>query len=158
MRAHTRVTRELLGEVPVISQVNVPVGVGQGASLAGEPAPAPDPINGRSVVVGRDGWLFLSNEFELACRPGRAPSDVIASVRRLASILERSGRRLVVGIPPDKGSMVPSLVPGDYPLKACAERARAERSAVLRSAALPGFVDMKAALGRSRDGPAGPST
>lgn len=149
VRVHTRVTRELLGEVPVVGQVNVPVGVGQGAALAGEPARA-DPINGGSVVVGRDGWLFLSNEFERACRPGRAPADVIASVRRLASILERSGRRLVLGIPPDKGSMVPSLVPDDYPLKACSERARAQRAAVLHSAALPGFVDLEAVLAREQ--------
>jgi hypothetical protein len=149
VRVHSDVTRELFGEVNVSRPVAAaPVGLGQSGALGGEPKVSQDRASARGVVVGRDGWLFIEEEFQEACHPGHAPSGVIASAARLADILRRSGRELVLAIPPDKGSMVPGLVPDGYALKGCSERARARRMAALRAARISGFVDLQAVLTR----------
>jgi hypothetical protein len=146
VRFYGRVSRSLLGEVAVIGQVSAPVGIGQSGALAGRTPRAPEPISGTSVVIGRDGWLYLDQEFELACHPGLSVGDALASARRLSEIVSRSGRRLVIGVAPDKSSVVPQFVPDEYALKGCAERARAGRLAALRASSLPALVDLRAAL------------
>jgi len=143
VRLHSSLSRDVLGEAPATGQVSGPVGIGETGRLAGG---TPARSRGPRVVVGDDGWLFLSDEFSRACRPGRPPAEVLAAAARLGSIIRRSGRRFVIAVAPDKSSVMADRVPGDYALAACAERSRTERLAALRAARLPGFVDLEALL------------
>ena len=102
------------------------------------------------MVVGDNGWLYLGDSFVTACRPLRTSAEVISQIRRLASIVRRSGRRFLFALPPDKASLVPQYVPDGYALKDCAERARARRLAALRAAAIPGYVDLQRPLEREQ--------
>ena len=82
-------------------------------------------------MIGDGGWLFLSDEFYSACRPGRPPAEVLAAASRLGSIVRRSGRRFVIAVAPDKSSVVPDRVPDDYALADCAAAAGAGSGSAL---------------------------
>jgi hypothetical protein len=153
VRVHGRVSKDVFGESLVLGSSRSPVGLGQAGRLPGRGAgrrPRSGTPGSDNVVLGPDGWLFLGAEFRNACHPSRSPAGTIAGARRLASIVRRSGRRFLLLIAPDKSSVLPELVPDDYPLKECSERARRERLAALRRAGIPGFVDLQAALERER--------
>ena len=83
------------------------------------------------VLPGRDGWLFLKGELERACTPLVPFPVALERWRRLVSIVRASGRRAVLMVPPDKGSVYGEYLPGGN-LTACARRAK------------PGFWDLLA--------------
>ncbi|MGB8963110.1 MAG: hypothetical protein WCC38_14285 [Pseudonocardiaceae bacterium] len=111
----------------------------------GEPAPLVGPVSGRlpaspavaptqrppidafpSVIEGRNGWLYLGADVSGACVPSRSLTDTIASLRRLRTAVQASGRQFVLIVAPDKTTMVPEHLPADYLGKDCAARARAQ--------------------------------
>jgi len=107
-----------------------------------------------TVVEGKDGWLFYGYDLRGKCRPNRPLDQTIANVQRLRTAVERSGRRFVLVVAPDKSTMVPEKLPDSYAGKACAAGPRQEfwqrANAELR------VVDLRQALEREvtrRNGP-----
>ncbi len=153
VRLDSNWSEELFGEAPLTGQARGPVGLGPTGRLAGRTASGPRSRRGfqrNRVVVGDNGWLYLGDSFVTACRPLRTSAEVISQIRRLSSIVRRSGRRFLFALPPDKASLVPEHVPDDYALKNCAERAHARHLAALRAAAIPGYVDLERPLEREQ--------
>ncbi|MCA1671152.1 MAG: hypothetical protein LC799_02730, partial [Actinobacteria bacterium] len=97
-----------------------------------------------SVIEGRDGWLYLGTDVSGACAPSRSLTETVGSLRRLRDVVEASGRQFVLIVAPDKTTMVPEHLPGDYLGRDCSSRARAEFWPRVRTEA--GAIDMRPAL------------
>jgi hypothetical protein len=78
------------------------------------------------VIVGKDGWLYLGEDVQAACRPAFAIDDTLARLERLERVITDSGRRLVLVVAPDKSSILPEHLPDSYPGEECASRHRRE--------------------------------
>jgi len=152
VRLRTRVYNDVFDQTPPQTLAAGPVGIGSTGALGGLVAKANEGLpRDRQAVPGKDGWLFYGQEFVNACRPQAPMSTVLGGLRRFSDIIRRSGRRLVIVIPPDKDWMEPGQLPGDLPEKACAARAHAARLAALRAARIPGWIDLEARLRRRQD-------
>ena len=78
--------------------------------FAGQPPPATarrDKVPKPEVIEGRDGWLFLKGELERACTPLVPVPQALARWRQLVAMVRAAGKRAVLVIPPDKGSIYP---------------------------------------------------
>lgn len=94
-------------------------GDGAGAAAAGGAA-------GQATRVdeGKHGWLYLADEFTAACSPTVPVERAVTAWRRLVSIVRASGRRAVVLVAPDKGSIYPEHVSLGHRTGACARRGK----------------------------------
>lgn len=119
------VSRSVFGEPPQYGGVS---GIGPIPSN-GPPASSGDEQPGGgfpTVIEGSDGWLFLGFELSGKCRPSRSLDDVVFNVQRLRQAVERSGRRFVLVVAPDKSTMVQERLPSIYADKSCATGRRQE--------------------------------
>lgn len=128
-------------------------------AAAGKPAgPGDDPeqeqvssrrsgIRYPSVVEGRDRWLYSGKDFAFACEPQMELDAIFAGYRRLISILETSGRRVVITVAPDKSTVVPDHLPETYLGKKCSTQRKAELWDRLDRGDLgPQYLDMRRVL------------
>ena len=88
-------------------------------SAPGRPQPQAD-----SALRGRDGWLYISDELTAMCTPPMPFAQAIRRWEQLVSLVRASGRRVVMVIPPDKGSIYPEHLPDDPSLTPCAQRGK----------------------------------
>jgi hypothetical protein len=148
VRANTRISRRLFSELPARTGEAGPVGVGQTGHVGGTantPGAGVADEFGRAVP-GRNGWLYLSDDFIYACRPELRPEEVVQGLRRLDSIIRNSGRRLVVVSPPDKTAFEPAQLPGSWPGLECIAPAYRARVRALSGLESNGVVDLAAPL------------
>ena len=102
------------GALPFAGKAEGTAGDGGGARARGQ---------ARQVLPGRDGWLFVKGELERSCTPMMPFGAALARWRRLISIVRASGRRAMLMVPPDKGSIYGEYLPaGD--LTDCARPAK----------------------------------
>jgi alginate O-acetyltransferase complex protein AlgJ len=148
VRANTRLSRRLFDELPARADEAGPIGVGQAGHVGGavntQGTGAADEF-GRAVT-GRNGWLYLSDDFIYACRPLLRIEEVVQGLRRLDAIIRDSGRRLVVVSPPDKTAFEPANLPDSWPGLDCIAPAYRARVRALRGLASNGVVDLAAPL------------
>ena len=76
------------------------------------------------VDEGKAGWLYLADEFTAACSPAVPIERAAAAWRRLVSIVRASGRRAVVLVAPDKGSIYPEHLSLGARTSSCARRGK----------------------------------
>jgi alginate O-acetyltransferase complex protein AlgJ len=86
---------------------------------AKKPAPATPPP-GDKALAGTQGWLFLEGELVRACIPFTPWPTAMERWQRMASIIRRSGRRVLVVFAPDKSTIYPEHLPGSFAQRACA--------------------------------------
>lgn len=79
-----------------------------------------------TVLPGKDGWLYLGEDVNARCRPVMDTDHVVAALRKLRGVVERSGRKFELVIAPDKYSEEPSHLPDTYVGKPCAQARTAE--------------------------------
>jgi hypothetical protein len=83
------------------------------------------PGGGSRVLEGRQGWLFLGDELQLACTPTIPWAVAVQRMQRLATAIRASGRDIVIAVPPDKSVVYPELLTDDTRTRyACAEQSR----------------------------------
>jgi hypothetical protein len=142
------------------------VGAAEGVSrnLFGEPAPlangdgqtsplGPSPDAGKqrvvypNVIEGKNGWLYYGLDIDSKCQPVRRLDQTMAALRRLRAIVESSGRRFILLVPPDKSTAVPENLPEGYLGKGCAAAVGPEFWRRVTTEA--GAVDMRDALSRA---------
>ncbi|MGH3993936.1 MAG: alginate O-acetyltransferase AlgX-related protein, partial [Pseudonocardiaceae bacterium] len=99
------------------------------------------------VIEGSNGWLYFGYDVEAKCAPLRPLDESLAAVTRLRAAVERSGRRFVLVVPPDKSTAVPQHLPARYAGQDCARAATAEfwRRAVTEAGALDLRHDLRKA-------------
>lgn len=144
---------------PVVRTPAVPAQVGpRTASAARQAGPGDDPeqeqvtsrrsgIRYPSVLRGGDGWLYSGKDFSFACEPARDLDAVFAGYRRLISILNASGRRVVITVAPDKSTVVPDYLPETYLGKICSSQRKTQLWDRLNRGNLgPEYLDMRRVL------------
>ena len=106
------------------------ISCGQPSQRVREPRPTVPTVPPRTdivyptVIIGRDGWLYLGEDLARACRPTHGIVDTLARLRRLDRMVTESGRRLVLVVAPDKSSVIPEHLPEAYSTDGCALRHR----------------------------------
>jgi hypothetical protein len=98
------------------------------------------------VLLGRAGWLYLAEELARACAPPSDPKVTKANVARLTGMVQRSGRRVLFVVVPDKSSVAQEFLPHDDPRVECAAAGRERLWALLEKHPVPGYVDLRTAL------------
>src|SRR5436190_10294665 len=146
IHADARISEDIFGEPPSYTAAGGPVGLGQSASLQGGRAGATEAGVANQIVAGRDGWLFLGDEFTSGCHPQLTLNQVTTGLRRLDQIITASGRKLLMMIPPDKDTLDGRFLPSAVVDGTCARREKALRWAAFDSLHLHDFVNMLALL------------
>lgn len=98
------------------------------------------------VVQGKNDWLYLGSDVSSTCEPSRTVADTLTRASRLATAVERSGRKFVLMVAPDKTTIWPRDLPDNYLGKGCSEARKAEFWAALRATPPPGTVDLRSLL------------
>jgi hypothetical protein len=101
--------------------------------------------------VGKDGWLYVGEDFERPCTPKRTVAEIFERLERLERLVTESGRRFVFTIAPDKSSMVPENLPGTVVGRDCAEARKREFWKQLPAGAPRGYFDLLAPLEREEE-------
>jgi alginate O-acetyltransferase complex protein AlgJ len=97
------------------------------------------------VIQGKDGWLYLADDFRFACDPKFSLPAVMDGLRRLHTAIEASGRKLVISVIPDKSTAIPQYLPESFAFKSCGEEHRKEFWQQIVASNLP-FVDIREPL------------
>jgi hypothetical protein len=120
---------------------------------AGLPAPKPPPAAaaapapaGDKPVAGTDGWLFLEGEFVRACAPFIAWPKAMLRWERLAAVIRRSGRRVVLVFPPDKSTIHPEYLPASFAQRACLGPGHDAAWAAIEGATDPAVLGLRRAM------------
>jgi hypothetical protein len=140
IKSNTSLSETLFNQTPQYgSSGNAGIGViPQGGKPTGPQYPR--------VLQGKSGWLFYGGDIQNACTPVATLDDAVAGLQRFTDIIERSGRKVVFTIAPDKSEMNPQFMPDDYLGKDCAPPARAKLWARMKSAPPSSYVDIKQPL------------
>ncbi len=127
VRANTKLWDKVFGTAPRYGSAAkdraLPFGGAPGA--AGAPPGTPQAQAG-GAPRGRDGWLYVPDELSTMCKPPVPFPQAIRRWEQLVSLVRASGRRAVMLIPPDKGSIYPEHLPADSSLTRCAKRGKRE--------------------------------
>lgn len=118
-----------------------PVGLPAKPPAAAIPAPPGD-----KPVAGKAGWLFLEGEFIRACAPFVAWPKAMLRWERLASVIRRSGRRVVLVFPPDKSTIHPEYLPARFVQRACLAPGHAAAWAAIAGATDPAVLGLRRAM------------
>jgi alginate O-acetyltransferase complex protein AlgJ len=103
------------------------------------------PANSK-VVRGQDGYLFLAEDFTRACQLTPAFQQALDGFAKLAELIERSGRRAVFTIGPNKSSVVGNELPPAVPTGACALDGITQQIGILDSYQHPEWVGVREQL------------
>lgn len=102
------------------------------------------------MLEGRDGWLFLRLELKRACTPPMPFRQALERWALLLSIVRTYGRRAILVVPPDKGSIYGEYLPGGE-LAECARRSKPRLWHLLaRERRGSGVIGLERALVRER--------
>ncbi len=114
-------------------------------SAGSSPTASRDPRKAPKVVRGRSGYLFLGDDFDAACRTGLLRRG-LSELRRLSDIIERSGRRVVYTVGPNKSAVDTDLLPSVLPHGACATNGLRVGNALLDGVDDPRWVELRPQL------------
>ncbi|GIG61267.1 hypothetical protein Lfu02_56390 [Longispora fulva] len=98
------------------------------------------------VMMGKDGRLFLADDFGYACRGNEHMADVGANVARLGRLIVRAGATLTTFVAPDKTSIETEQLPGRYPSDTCGNAGKLALRQKLASTPPQGYVDLYAPI------------
>jgi alginate O-acetyltransferase complex protein AlgJ len=147
VRADTDLSEAVFGEPPP-SGNHTTSGIGSVAAGNASPDSAgagPSISAGPRVIEGKDGWLYLADEFSLACAPKLRLSAVMDGLQRLHTAIEASGRKLVISVIPDKSTAVPQYLPESFAFKSCSAERRRDFWQEIVASKVP-FVDVREPL------------
>jgi hypothetical protein len=99
-------------------------------------------------LEGEDGYLFLKDAFDAACNGHGTPQSIAENVKRFADIVQRSGRRIVISVAPDKSSVLVDKLPEKNLQSDCHQKNQDQFWKSLGDAKIPGYVDLRTALKR----------
>jgi hypothetical protein len=98
------------------------------------------------VLEGKDGYLFLKDAFDAACTGHGTPQSITENVKRFADIVQRSGRKIVISIAPDKSSVLVDKLPEKNVQAECHRLHQDQLWNSLGNAGIPGYVDLRSVL------------
>ena len=98
------------------------------------------------VVAGKDGWLFFGGDMSGACAPKASLDTTLAGLDRFTSMVQRSGRKVVFVVAPDKSTLNPDKLPSSYLGDDCMPAAKKRFWDKLTASPPTGYVDIKSPL------------
>ncbi len=142
-------------QAPVAPPVEVVAGPPEEAADVGRvdrsPSPrasvASPPASTKRVVVGSDDYLFISQDWTVACQYAGKAAQAAAAIAEVTRVLRDSGRPTVLAIGPNKASVMTAQVPADgVPQRACGEQSSREYWDALTRDGGPSVLDLRPAL------------
>ncbi len=95
---------------------------------------------------GTDGYLFIAQDWTVACQDSGQSERVASAVHDLAAALRAGGHRAVVTVAPDKSTPHARRVPASAPRKECGDASRAALWRALTTKGGPDLLDLRPAL------------
>lgn len=142
IKTNTSLSESVFGQTPQYGDQSAGVGVVAPPTTTGNGTKRDYP----HVIQGKDGWLFFGGDVANPCQPVAKIADALAGMQRFTDIIERSGRKLVFTIAPDKSEMNPQFMPDSYLGEDCAPPARATLWSRIKSDPPSSYVDIKGPL------------
>lgn len=106
----------------------------------------PAPGAAKRVVVGSDGWLYIAQDWTVACQDRGKARTTADRARALSSALTSSGRPTTFLLAPDKSTIVTKPLPARLPDGACGKAERAALWEALGEYGGPSFLDLRPAV------------
>jgi hypothetical protein len=98
------------------------------------------------IIHGKDGYLFLNDDFEMACQSADAVSQLVTSIGKLVDVINQSGRQAIYTVAPNKTTLHSDLLPDDQGSLDCLKQYSDGLWQGLSAANIDGYVDLKSAL------------
>jgi hypothetical protein len=98
------------------------------------------------VIHGKDGVLFLADDFDIPCNSEITPTDTVANLSQFAHLIEDSGRKVIMTFAPSKSTLLADLLPSSASSRDCWRTFTEELYSSLSTSEMPGYVDLKSAL------------
>lgn len=137
--ANTHLSESVFGQPPQYG--------GSTSGALGVVAPT-DPsrkVSGRQyprVLGGKDGWLFFGGDVAGACAPKAPLASTLAGLDRFTTMVQRSGRKVVFVVAPDKSTLNPDKLPSSYLGDDCMPAAKKRFWETLTASPPTGYVDI----------------
>ncbi|MDD3370309.1 MAG: hypothetical protein PHE27_00640 [Alphaproteobacteria bacterium] len=97
----------------------------------------------KDVLIGKDGWLFLRDDYKALCRTDVTVPVIYKGLSEMASLIRSSGRTFVFAIAPNKaGLYLDSSYPADVPLASCGKAKADDLRQRLKKDAASWYVDV----------------
>lgn len=101
------------------------------------------------VVTGNDGYLYIGEDFDTYCYDRQAFPRAMGKLAKVARLIEKSGRRAIFTVAPNKSSVMTGDV-SSFPHGACAKKGVAKQAKVLDTFDDPHYLNVRAALARDK--------
>ncbi|TWD82772.1 acetyltransferase AlgX (SGNH hydrolase-like protein) [Kribbella amoyensis] len=95
------------------------------------------------VIRGSDGYLFLGEDFTKACTQTPGFREGLDRLGKLAAIIEKSGRKAVFTVGPNKSSVVTDALPSVVPKGECASEGLETQNQILDSYRHPSWLGVR---------------
>ena len=102
-----------------------------------------------TIVDGRNGTVYIGQDFDGACYWGPRFPNAMRKLARLATIIERSGRRVVFTVAPNKSSANKGDLPEELPHGACDQLGMTQQDALLDTLPDPRYLGLRDLLARN---------
>lgn len=154
VRANTWIAEHVFHQTPHYGGVGVggeqattalPFGAPRQDRPAREPAQPVVVQSGGGVLPGRDGWLYLKDDYYYGCHPKQPLAQAVARWAHLVRAVRATGRRAFVYFMPDKSTVYPEHLPASVPEAACAAPNRRLLWRLLEHHPPPGLIGMRQA-------------
>jgi hypothetical protein len=143
--ANRRLSRRVFDEEPSYGgTAGLPAGVARNEE-------SPTGVQYPKVVVGKDGWLYIGQDYENPCKPVRTLDEIFERIARLERMVTQSGRRFVFTIAPDKSTIVPQYLPDTIVGEDCATARKRDFWKRLEADTPASYFDLRAPLRRQQD-------
>ncbi|HEY9472761.1 MAG TPA: hypothetical protein VIS06_02800 [Mycobacteriales bacterium] len=142
VRANVALNERMFGEPPAYTSGDSGPIDAQALAPSGVQTQQSDQTYPR-VIQGTDGWLYFGGDVSSLCQPQMSVSEVMSRLERLSTAIERSGRRFVFTVAPDKSTVWPKNLPASYLGEDCATARRTAFWTAVRTHPPTGYFDVR---------------
>lgn len=103
------------------------------------------------IIHGKDGYLFLNDDFGMACQSADVVPQLVTSIGKLVEVINQSGRRAIYTVAPNKTTLHRELLPDDQGSVDCLDKYSNGLWEGLSEASIDGYVDLKSAMSDAMD-------
>lgn len=98
------------------------------------------------IIHGKDGYLFLNDDFGMGCQSAEFVPQIVTSIGKLVDVINQSGRQAIYTVAPNKTTLHSELLPDDQGSLDCLNQYSDGLWQGLSAANIDGYVDLKSAL------------
>ena len=103
------------------------------------------------IIHGKDGYLFLNDDFGMACQSADVVPQLVTSIGKLVEVINQSGRQAIYTVAPNKTTLHRELLPDDQSSMDCLNQYSDGLWQGLSAANIDGYVDLKSAMSDAMD-------